>query len=295
MVIKQLSPGRLVKSYKNAISDNARWQGFESRPGDIFVCTPPKCGTTWTQTIVANLIFPDGKLPAPVMVLSPWIEAKMMMPADEMHAHLAAQQHRRVMKSHTPADGIPWFDDAKYIVVCRDGRDAFMSMQNHMARLKHKETLNARAADENLQPLRELGGDIHQQFAEWMEEDQYFFGFINSYWARKSQPNLLFVHYSDLKSDLEGEIRRIAAFLSIDIAEDLWPGVVERCTFEYMRNHDEMVGDMSIAFEGGTKGFIFKGTNGRWKNLLNAEDLTAYKERLESALPKDAVEWVRRD
>ena len=284
-----------MKPYKSAVADNSRWEGFQPRAGDIFVCTPPKCGTTWTQTIVANLIFPDGNLPAPVMMLSPWIEAKMMMPADEMHAHLAAQQHRRVMKSHTPADGIPWFDDARYIVVCRDGRDAFMSMQNHMARLKHKEQLNAQASKEDIPPLQTLDGDVHDQFAAWMENDELFFGFMASYWARKTEPNLLFVHYSDLKSDLEGEMRRIAAFLDIEIDEDLWPEVVERCTFEYMRNHDEMVGDMSIAFEGGTKGFIFKGTNGRWKNLLNADDIAAYQTRLETMLPKDAVAWIRRD
>ncbi|TMA51013.1 MAG: sulfotransferase domain-containing protein [Deltaproteobacteria bacterium] len=43
--------------------DNRRWAGFEPRPGDIFVCTPPKCGTTWTQAIVASLLWPDGKAP----------------------------------------------------------------------------------------------------------------------------------------------------------------------------------------------------------------------------------------
>ena len=212
-----------------------------------------------------------------------------------MHAYLAAQQHRRVMKSHTPADGIPWFDEASYIVVCRDGRDAFMSMQNHMARLKHQEELNAQAAKDDIPPLRKLDGDVHEQFAAWMKDDDQFFGFMASYWDRRTEPNLLFLHYSDLKSNLEGEMRRIAAFLGIEIEEDLWPDVVERCTFEYMRNHDEMVGDLSVAFEGGTKGFIFKGTNGRWKDLLNADDLAAYQDRLETTLPKDAVEWIRRD
>ncbi len=46
------------------------------------------------------------------------------MPADVMHPMLEAQTHRRFMKSHTAADGIPFFDDAKYIVVGRDGLDA---------------------------------------------------------------------------------------------------------------------------------------------------------------------------
>ncbi len=52
--------------YRTPVYDNRRWRRFESRPGDIFVCTPAKCGTTWAQTIVANLLFPDGELPGPV-------------------------------------------------------------------------------------------------------------------------------------------------------------------------------------------------------------------------------------
>jgi hypothetical protein len=36
------------------------------RPGDIFVCTPAKCGTTWMQTIVVTLLFPHGDAPGAV-------------------------------------------------------------------------------------------------------------------------------------------------------------------------------------------------------------------------------------
>ena len=52
-----------MRVYRNAVMDNARWTGFEPRPDDIFVCTPSKCGTTWMQTIVANLLWPDGDIP----------------------------------------------------------------------------------------------------------------------------------------------------------------------------------------------------------------------------------------
>ena len=54
-----------MRVYRNAVMDNARWTGFEPRPDDIFVCTPSKCGTTWMQTIVANLLWPDGNIPGP--------------------------------------------------------------------------------------------------------------------------------------------------------------------------------------------------------------------------------------
>ena len=137
-----------LKRYLTAVEDNHRWAGFDARPNDIFICTPPKCGTTWTQTIVASLLWPAGDQPDDIMALSPWVDAKFM-PVDALDARLRAQPHRRFIKTHTPADGIPWFDDAKYIVVARDGRDAFMSMCNHMERMSAdaKAGLNAQVKD----------------------------------------------------------------------------------------------------------------------------------------------------
>ena len=124
-----------TKDYRSFVSDNHRWASFVPRAGDIFVCTSPKCGTTWMQTIVANLLFPRGDFPAPVTQMAPWFDARFY-PFEETLALLAAQPHRRALKTHTAADGIPWFSDASYIVVGRDGRDAFMSFTNHVASMR---------------------------------------------------------------------------------------------------------------------------------------------------------------
>lgn len=37
------------RCYVTPVSDSSRWLGYKPRAGDIIVCTPPKCGTTWTQ------------------------------------------------------------------------------------------------------------------------------------------------------------------------------------------------------------------------------------------------------
>jgi aryl sulfotransferase len=95
-----------VREYRTIVSDNRRWQNFVPRPGDVFVCTPSKCGTTWMQTIVNTLMFPDGA-PGPVMVMAPWLDARFD-PVEVLLERLDAQTHRRALKTHTPADGIPW-------------------------------------------------------------------------------------------------------------------------------------------------------------------------------------------
>jgi len=83
-----------VKRYRTAVADNGRWAGFTPCPGDVFVCTPAKCGTTWMQTIVASLLWPDGDVPGPVLEISPWLEAEFD-PIDEILGRLAAQRYRR--------------------------------------------------------------------------------------------------------------------------------------------------------------------------------------------------------
>ncbi|HSQ01336.1 MAG TPA: sulfotransferase domain-containing protein [Candidatus Dormibacteraeota bacterium] len=90
--------------YRSVIADSARWHGFRFRPGDIVISTPPKCGTTWTQMLCAPLIFDGPDFPAPLDRISPWMDMCNRSIADVWRT-LAAQTHRRFIKTHTPLDG----------------------------------------------------------------------------------------------------------------------------------------------------------------------------------------------
>ena len=107
--------------YRTVISDSARWDGFELRGDDIVISTPAKCGTTWTQMICALLVFQTADLPAPLDLISPWLDMQTRNPAD-VFADLDAQTHRRFIKTHTPYDGLPHDDRVTYICVGRDPR-----------------------------------------------------------------------------------------------------------------------------------------------------------------------------
>jgi aryl sulfotransferase len=280
-----------VKAYRTAVFDNARWQRFAHRPGDIFVCTPPKCGTTWMQTVVASLLWPDNDGPKPVMTVSPWLDAEFY-PLDETLARLEAQTHRRSIKTHTPADGIPWWDDARYIFVARDGRDAFMSMCHHAEVFKDdvRKGLNARALADGVPPMPDWNGDVHGFFETWVGMGAHL-AHVATFWERRKQENLLLVHYNDLKRDLAGEMRRVAAFLGIDVPDAKWPAVVERCTFDAMKRRADEIGTF-WNFEGGAQSFLFKGTNDRWRDVLTTQELAAYEKRAAELLPSDAIAWL---
>ena len=99
-----------LRTYRGHVTDPARWATWVPRQGDILVCTPPKCGTTWTQTILTMLAHGRTDLPDKVPVLSPWVDANLGVPAEQVEAALSAQAGRRVVKTHTPADGFPIWD-----------------------------------------------------------------------------------------------------------------------------------------------------------------------------------------
>jgi aryl sulfotransferase len=287
----------IEREYRSIISDNLRWREFTFRPGDIFVCTPPKCGTTWMQTIVASLLFPDGNAPGPVLEIAPWIDARFN-PLDEVIGRLEAQTFRRSIKTHTAADGIPWYPAGSYVVVGRDGRDAFMSFLNHIRGLR-PETMSELATSAIAEGI-DLGtdgpppvDDVHEFFSWWLYKDAHWFGHVSSFWEHRREPNVLFVHYNDMQADLDGQMRRVGDFLGIDLRPEQWPSVVERCTFSSMKARSDEIADFDRLFVGGADTFLYKASNGRWHDVLTPEELAAFDRRSRELLPPDAIAWTQ--
>lgn len=106
------------------------------------------------QGIVSSLLWPAGDAPDDLHGRSPWIDARFT-PIEDLLAHVDGQQHRRFIKTHSPADCVPIFEECKYIAVYRDGRDALMSWANHRGAMRPEvvEFLNATGAEEGLPPI----------------------------------------------------------------------------------------------------------------------------------------------
>src|SRR3954466_2058400 len=133
----------VVRRYEGVVFDSSRWDGFELRAGDIIISTPPKCGTTWAQMICALLVLQEPVLPLPLDTLSPWLDM-VTRSRPELFADLAAQTHRRFIKTHTPLDGIPHDPTVTYICVGRDPRDVALSMDRQIDNMNIGGFLQAR-------------------------------------------------------------------------------------------------------------------------------------------------------
>lgn len=118
-----------LREYRTWTTDSRRWASFEPRQGDIIIATYPKSGTTWMQQIVSSLVFQDAK-PRPLSEIAPWIGGRFFGDPQSVHARINGQKHRRFVKSHEPMDGIPLYEEVRYIHVARDGRDVAVSLHN---------------------------------------------------------------------------------------------------------------------------------------------------------------------
>lgn len=286
---------RKTRDIFNHHMDSTRWNDFRFRDDDVIVATYGKSGTTWTQQIVGQLVF-AGEPSVNISEISPWLDLRIMPP--ETGAMLEAQQHRRIIKTHLPVDALVFSPKAKYLYIGRDGRDVVWSFYNHHANANELwyQALNTTPGLVG-PPIERPDPDIRRYFRTWLDENGAplwsFWENISSWWAVRDLPNVKLVHFNDLKADLGGQMREIAEFLEVDIPESKWPEIIEHCGFDYMKAHAELVAPLGGAiFEGGAKTFINKGVNGRWRDMLSADDIAAYERKALAELGPDCAEWL---
>ena len=287
---------RKTRELQNHHFDSTIWNDFEFRDDDIVVATYAKSGTTWTQQIVSQLIF-GGSAKVSVAEMSPWLDLRVPAKETKLKA-VAAQTHRRVLKTHLPVDALVFSPRAKYIYVARDGRDVLWSMYNHHA---HANAAWYAALNDTPgrvgPPIEPPPASILQYYHDWLDRDGHpfwpFWENVASWWAVRHLRNVLLVHFADLKADLPGEIRRIADFLGIDVPDRQWPAILRHCSFEWMKRNAAKSAPLGgIFWDGGAETFIHKGTNGRWRHVLGKDDIRKYERLALERLGADAAGWL---
>jgi aryl sulfotransferase len=291
--------------YRNMFMDNGRWDEVELREGDIIVSTPAKCGTTWTQIICGLLVFGRPELPRPLDELSIWVEATFRSDEDTLEL-LAGQGHRRFMKSHTPLDGLPRDERVTYIGIGRDPRDVGVSMDNHMANMDMERAMRLRASALG-QSMDDLGGPMeppaatwHERFWNWVDAEDDLIGLgamlrhVEGFWQRREESNIVLLHFDDLKSDLDGQMRALATALGITIDEEVWPELVRAATFDEVRGKAATLAPENTIWKDRTA-FFNKGTSGQWKDLLDDADLERYRARIAELTTPEIAAWLHRE
>jgi len=296
-----------IREYRNHHIDSTLWNEFSPRDGDIIVDTCYKSGTTWMLQVINELLWQGREKPTlEHNVLSPWVDFRRN-PPDTLQ-RIESMKSPRLVKTHLPLDGMPFFPQCKYVYVGRSGLDVFMSMWNMYSNYTGMtEAMNRIPGRQGLE-LPKPPEDVHQFFKDWTSKgwfdwecDGYpFWGYSHhaaTWWPFRNLPNIMFLHYDDLKADLPGTMRKIAEYLGIPVQEDVWGETVRHCTFEYMREHSDEIFYQGVddMYTDGSRTLIYKGTNDRWKTALTPEEIQQWHCHIRAVLPADCVEWLERN
>lgn len=108
------------------IDDQNVWSAinYKAKPGERYVVTYPKCGTTWTQAII-HLIAHDGDPKEMtfhhLQTSQPFID---LFGADHLEDVKDPKKKPVAIKTHFPFHLTPYHPEARYLYVTRNPKDA---------------------------------------------------------------------------------------------------------------------------------------------------------------------------
>jgi aryl sulfotransferase len=214
------------------------------RDGDIIISVPLKSGTTWTMNIVHQLRSGGDPDLDDVYREVPWLElvpGPTATPDDIVRTIDSMPDHcRRAFKTHSAPGILPYHasgsgTDVMYVVVMRNPDEVLASfypfVRSHSAEWF---SLWGIEKQEFVPP------DIETCF-EMLGKPMLapgLFGFLAAWWPLRQEPNVLLMHFSDMKRDHEGSVRKIAHFLGFEPTSEQWPVILEFTSFPWMKRHE---------------------------------------------------------
>ncbi|CAN8017385.1 unnamed protein product, partial [Ixodes persulcatus] len=235
---------------------------YKPEPGDKFIASYPKTGTTWTQQIV-YLIFHEGVPP------STPLEFHRNSPFIDLWGFGDANQNvkSRLLKTHLPFNLVPKSSEAKYIYMCRNPKDTCVSYFYHTRRFSCYDFQN---------------GKFEVFFDVFMNGDvDYgdYFDHVLSWYEHRNDANMLFINYEEMKHDPKTFVLKIAEFLSEEHHqlliqnERILENVLQYSGIQFMKEEAKELFEnlYEEPMDESAPRFIRKGVVGDWKGYLNDE------------------------
>lgn len=256
---------RTGSSLQTALTYRIAWGELVPRPDDLYIAAYPKSGTTLLQMMV-HQIKTEGRMEFPhINAVCPWIEL-------EFHrnntAGLEVLESPRCFKTHLLYRQLPRTGRILYIV--RDVRDVVVSAWHHARLLGGVGSLE----DFTAGFLRRGWGTS----STWSQH-------LRSWWPHRRDPRVLFLSYEQVIADLEGTVRRVAAFCGLALREEEVPRIVDRCGLAFMKQHEEKFDSRFQGTRPDVQGFIRRGEAREGSDLSPGQ-----RERIDRELSELAAE-----
>ncbi|CAN7977307.1 unnamed protein product [Ixodes persulcatus] len=251
---------------EEAYRSGLRYQPEES---DIILVTFPKCGTHWVLEIVkACFRVCRGVTPG-------W----SFLERHGLDGILKAQKPR-VIFTHLPFHLTPFSPSTKYIYVARNPKDCCVSFYHHTKAV----------------PGYCFQDGIFDEYFELFVEGLTAFGSyyenLLSWYAKKDEPNVLFLTYESIHADKKESVLKIAGFLDDQLAKELSEDEAKITAVIEGTSVAEMKKDWEVHL-------VRKGVVGDWQNYFSVEQSRRLEERFfkemeGTSVPRlwDGVDWL---
>jgi aryl sulfotransferase len=137
---------------------------------------------------------------------------------------------------------------------------------------------------------------VPEFFDQWLDTDGYgccdLFDVVRSWWKLRNEPNVLLVHYQQLKDDLGRQIVRIARFLDVDPAILQMDAILVHCSFEYMRTRSDQMAPFGGAHLIDPNVFFDQGPRRNYQTKLTAERIARFDRMADEKLESACVRWL---
>jgi sulfotransferase len=242
-------------------------QRYRAAPGDIFVASYPKCGTTWTQYIV-YLLENDGR----PLARNQRLEDKFPHLEEVGEEAVRALPSPRLIKTHLPYARTPRNPQAKYVYVARNPFDCAVSFYHHTRGFVRHYDFAEGAWDTFFECF--MRGEV--DFGD-------YFDHLDSWWPQRSEANLLFLTYERMLAAPEAATRAIAEFLggrAGELAHDArrLDAVVRDSGFTQMQRDQQR---WSSERPADMPAFVRKGVVGDWRNHFSPAQARRLAEKCE--------------
>jgi len=223
---------------------------YRAHAGDVFACAGFKSGTTWLLQMTTQIAHRGAAEFANIHHVVPWPDCPPMLaphlvPLGDPSPLARSPTGRRVIKTHLPFEAVPYSEDALYIGLVRDPKDACVSGYHFMRSM--------------------LFGPAMPSIATWAEmfvqpdfAPVSWAAHLQSYWRVRDRPNVLFLTYEEMKRDSTAAIRKIAAFMGVQLAAAELAEVAHRSSFAYMKQEQQRFDPGHIVPWGSAGGYMIR-------------------------------------
>ncbi len=220
------------------------------RPEDVFLISYPRSGNTWVRFMLANLLKPDSET----------------IDFHNIHDYIPEEGRNndiintlsspRIIKTHSTYKA----NYSRVIYLVRDGRDVYVSYYHYrLKKLPEGCSFSEFLRMEDHSPS--LWGD---HVESWLNHQEQLSG-------------ILIVHYENLLSNPNAELKRMVDFIGIQATEEEIIQAVHASRFDNMRKIDQTKGRKYNLT--GTDEFIRKGIKGDWQEQFTRDDIEFFNKR----------------